>query len=107
MDGTIEEEESVSTPPLFYWLLAGVLTGFGVIALLSIGIPFLLVGCSLLMYCIAGWLLAVPSRVSSTIVYAKLRREFWLLLVINERKRQYLFRSLMTSYGFVKVYVPS
>jgi hypothetical protein len=36
--------------PLWYWLLAGALIGFGVIGILSIGFPFLLVGCGLLMY---------------------------------------------------------
>ena len=35
---------------LFYWLLAGTLVGFGVIAILSIGFPFLLVGCGLVIF---------------------------------------------------------
>lgn len=35
---------------LFYWLLAGALTGLGMIAILSIGFPFLLVGCALMIY---------------------------------------------------------
>lgn len=35
---------------LFYWLLAGALIGFGVIGILSIGFPFLLVGCGLVIY---------------------------------------------------------
>ena len=35
---------------LFYWFLAGALVGFGVIGILSIGLPFLLVGCGLVIY---------------------------------------------------------
>ena len=42
----------MSAPQLFYWLLAGVLTSFGVSALLSIGFPFLLVGLGLMIYSI-------------------------------------------------------
>ena len=34
----------------FYWLLAGALIGFGLIGMLSIGFPFLLVGCGLALY---------------------------------------------------------
>lgn len=49
---TFEKEEPVSTSQLFYWLLAGVLTSFGVLALLSIGFPFLLVGLGLMIYSI-------------------------------------------------------
>ncbi len=40
----------MSAPQVFYWLLAGALTSFGILALLSIGFPFLLVGCGLLLY---------------------------------------------------------
>lgn len=35
---------------LFYWLLAGALIGFGLIGILSIGFPFLVVGCGLVIY---------------------------------------------------------
>jgi hypothetical protein len=35
---------------IFYWLLAGVITGFGLIGILSIGFPFLLVGCGMGIY---------------------------------------------------------
>ncbi len=40
----------MATPQHFYWLLAGALMGFGLIGILSIGFPFLLVGCGLVMY---------------------------------------------------------
>jgi hypothetical protein len=35
---------------LFYWLVAGALTGFGVIGILSIGFPFLLAGLGMVIY---------------------------------------------------------
>ena len=49
-DLPIEEEEHMAAPQHFYWLLAGALIGFGLIGILSIGFPFLLVGCGLLIY---------------------------------------------------------
>ena len=35
---------------LFYWLIAGALTGFGVIGILSIGFPFLLAGLGMVIF---------------------------------------------------------
>ena len=49
-DLSLEEEEHMAAPQQFYWLLAGALIGFGLIAILSIGFPFLLVGCGLVIY---------------------------------------------------------
>lgn len=40
----------MSAPQNFYWLLAGAFTGFGLIGILSIGLPFLLVGCAMVIY---------------------------------------------------------
>jgi len=40
----------MAAPQHFYWLLAGALIGFGLIAILSIGFPFLFVGCGLVIY---------------------------------------------------------
>ena len=40
----------MSAPQNFYWLVAGALTGFGLLGILSIGFPFLLVGCGMLIY---------------------------------------------------------
>ena len=35
---------------LFYWMVAGALIGFGVIGILSIGLPFLLIGLGMVIY---------------------------------------------------------
>jgi len=35
---------------LFYWIVAGALIGFGVIGILSIGLPFLLIGLGMVVY---------------------------------------------------------
>ncbi len=35
---------------LFYWMVAGALAGFGVIGILSIGLPFLLIGLGMVIY---------------------------------------------------------
>lgn len=38
---------------LFYWMVAGALTGFGVIGIFSIGLPFLLIGLGMVIYGVA------------------------------------------------------
>jgi len=60
-----KEEEHMAAPQVFYWLLAGALIGFGLIGILSIGFPFLLVGCGMLIYGIIRFRF----------------REFWAFLV--------------------------
>ncbi len=35
---------------LFYWMVAGALIGFGLISILSIGLPFLLIGLGMVTY---------------------------------------------------------
>ena len=40
----------MSTGRVLYWMLAGSLIGFGLIALLSIGLPFLLLGLVLIVF---------------------------------------------------------
>lgn len=40
----------MSTGRVLYWMLAGSLIGFGLISLLSIGLPFLLVGVGLIIF---------------------------------------------------------